>query len=81
VCFAESHGDRRVRRELLKDLDKQSLDEGGINRNFSHIDTDHLVTLTHHQNDAFKSGVLFGGLLQPLEGLSARIQLPTRAGD
>ena len=42
---------------------------------------DHLVALADGEHDALERGGLLGGLLQPLEGLAARVELAAGARD
>jgi len=68
VCLAEGHGDWRVGRELLKDLDKQSLDEGastGISPTLMPI----IWCLDAPSGRCLKSCGLLCGLLQALKSL------------
>ena len=68
-------------RELFQDLDEQRLDEGAVHRDLAHVDGDHLVALANGEDDALEGGGLLSRLLQPLEGLAARVELAAGARD
>src|SRR5947208_1423765 len=81
VDLAKRHRYGRFRRKLLERLREEGFDEGRVDRHLTHLNRDHLIPLAYSKDDAFEGRGFLGGLLEPFEGLAARVQFAASMRD
>src|SRR5262245_35532648 len=81
VDLAKRHRYGRLWRNLLERLREEAFDEGRVDRDLTHLNRNHLIPLTYSKDDAFEGRGLLGSLLEPFEGLAARVQLAASVRD
>src|ERR1017187_3840735 len=78
--LSEGHVNRRRRLKLLHDQLEDCFDECRVDLDFVDHDLDGVRILANRQGDILKGGRFFGGLLQTVEGLGARVEFSACAG-